>query len=152
MLLEVFDGRVDVTSPGALPNHMTVERVRAGANPRSRNDAMAYFMAAMGFMEQRGRGWLIMQREMREFNGNGAGTHARRTQQVRPRNLPPDSILTATTTTANRHKHQVGELDRSDARRDDGKLSKLLIGFPTMNRKPCSILYVVVCPKPEDQN
>ena len=68
VLLEVFDGRVDVTSPGALPNHMTVERVRAGANPRSRNDAMAYFMAAMGFMEQRGRGWLIMQREMREFN------------------------------------------------------------------------------------
>ena len=68
-LLEVFAGRVDVTSPGALPNHMTVERVRAGANPRSRNDSMAYFMAAMGFMEQRGRGWLIMQREMREFNG-----------------------------------------------------------------------------------
>ena len=69
VLLEVFDGRVDVTSPGALPNHMTVERVRAGANPRSRNDSMAYFMAAMGFMEQRGRGWMIMQRHMRDFNG-----------------------------------------------------------------------------------
>ena len=69
VLLEVFDGRVDVTSPGALPNHMTVERVRAGANPRSRNDSMAYFMAAMGFMEQRGRGWMIMQRQMRDFNG-----------------------------------------------------------------------------------
>ena len=69
VLVEVFDDRVDVTSPGALPNHMTVERVRAGANPRSRNDSVAYFMAAMGFMEQRGRGWLIMQREMRAFNG-----------------------------------------------------------------------------------
>ena len=68
MLLEVFDGRVDVTSPGALPNHMTVDRVMAGANPRSRNDSMAYFMAAMGYMEQRGRGWLIMRREMRAFN------------------------------------------------------------------------------------
>ena len=68
VLVEVFEGRVDVTSPGALPNHMTVERVRAGANPRSRNDSMAYFMAAMGFMEQRGRGWMIMQREMRTFN------------------------------------------------------------------------------------
>lgn len=68
VLLEVFDGRVDVTSPGALPNHMTVERVMAGANPRSRNDSMAYFMAAMGYMEQRGRGWLIMRREMRAFN------------------------------------------------------------------------------------
>lgn len=68
VLLEVFDDRVDVTSPGALPNHMTVERVRAGANPRSRNDSIAYFMTAMGYMEQRGRGWLIMRREMRAFN------------------------------------------------------------------------------------
>ena len=69
VLLEVFDGRVDVTSPGSLPNHMTVERVRAGANPRSRNESLAHFMAGMGFMEQRGRGWLIMRREMRTFNG-----------------------------------------------------------------------------------
>ena len=69
VLLEVFDRRVDITSPGTLPNHMTVERVRAGANPRSRNEAMAHYMSAMGFMEQRGRGWLIMRREMRAFNG-----------------------------------------------------------------------------------
>ena len=69
VLLEVFESRVDVTSPGTLPNHMTVERVRAGANPRSRNESMAHYMAAMGFMEQRGRGWLIMRREMRAFNG-----------------------------------------------------------------------------------
>ena len=55
VLLEVFERRVDVTSPGTLPNHMTVERVRAGANPRSRNESLAHFMAAMGFMEQRGR-------------------------------------------------------------------------------------------------
>ena len=69
ILLEVFERRVDVTSPGVLPNHMTVERVRAGANPRSRNESLAHFMSAMGFMEQRGRGWLIMRREMRAFNG-----------------------------------------------------------------------------------
>ena len=69
ILLEVFDRRVDITSPGVLPNHMTVERVRAGANPRSRNESLAHFMSAMGFMEQRGRGWLIMRREMRAFNG-----------------------------------------------------------------------------------
>ena len=68
VLLEVFEHRVDVTSPGALPNHMTVERVRAGANPRSRNESMAHYMAAMGFMEQRGRGWSIMRSEMRAFN------------------------------------------------------------------------------------
>ena len=69
IFLEVFDRRVDVTSPGTLPNHMTPDRVRAGANPRSRNESMAHFMSAMGFMEQRGRGWLIMRREMRAFNG-----------------------------------------------------------------------------------
>ena len=69
VLLEVFDRRVDVTSPGSLPNHLTVERVRAGANPRSRNESMAHFMTAMGFMEQRGRGWLIMHKQMRAFNG-----------------------------------------------------------------------------------
>ena len=67
--LEVFAGRVDVTSPGALPNHMTVARVRAGANPRARNDAMGHFMAGMGYMERRGRGWLIMRTAMRAFNG-----------------------------------------------------------------------------------
>ena len=47
---------------------MTVDRVRAGANPRSRNESMAYFMTAMGYMEQRGRGWLLMRRAMQEFN------------------------------------------------------------------------------------
>ena len=67
--LEVFASRVDVTSPGSLPNHMTVEQVRAGANPRARNDSMGHFMAAMGFMERRGRGWLIMRRGMKAFNG-----------------------------------------------------------------------------------
>jgi len=69
VMLEVFDKRVDVTSPGALPNSMTVEHVRAGAIPRSRNESMAHFMAARGFMEQRGRGWLVMRREMLAFNG-----------------------------------------------------------------------------------
>ena len=69
VFLEVFSNRVDVTSPGTLPNHMTVEQVRAGANPRARNDSMGHFMAAMGFMEKRGRGWLIMRREMTSFNG-----------------------------------------------------------------------------------
>ncbi len=67
--LEVFAARVDVTSPGALPNHMTVAQVRAGANPRARNDSMGHFMAGMGFMERRGRGWLVMRRAMRAFNG-----------------------------------------------------------------------------------
>ena len=69
VLFEVFSRRVEVTSPGALPNHTRVESVRAGAHPRSRNESLANFMLAMGFMEQRGRGWPLMRRIMREFNG-----------------------------------------------------------------------------------
>ena len=69
VLFEVFARHVDVTSPGGLPNHMSVESVRAGGHPRSRNESMANYMQVMGFMEQRGRGWPVMRRAMREFNG-----------------------------------------------------------------------------------
>ena len=69
VLFEVFADRVDVSSPGSLPNHMSVESVRAGGVPRSRNELMANFMVVKGLMEQRGRGWPIMRRAMREFNG-----------------------------------------------------------------------------------
>ena len=69
VLLEVFARHVDVTSPGGLPNHMSAESVRAGGHPRSRNELMANFMLGLGFMEQRGRGWPVMRRAMREFNG-----------------------------------------------------------------------------------
>ena len=69
VLLEVYDRQVDVTSAGTLPNQMTVESVRAGAHPRSRNESMANFMLAKGFMEKRGRGWPLMRMAMLEFNG-----------------------------------------------------------------------------------
>ena len=57
VLFEVFSQHVDVNSPGPLPNHMSVESVRAGAHPRSRNELMANYMVVKRFMEQRGRGW-----------------------------------------------------------------------------------------------
>jgi len=69
VLLEVFDDRVVVTSPGTLPNTVTPESVRAGGLPRSRNPLLANFMLAMGMMEQRGRGWPVMRRAMLEHNG-----------------------------------------------------------------------------------
>lgn len=69
VMLEVFDDRVDVTSPGTLPNHMRVENVRSGSLPRSRNESMAHAMMVAGFMEKRGRGWPLMRRAMRDFNG-----------------------------------------------------------------------------------
>ena len=68
VLLEVLDDRVSVTSPGALPNHMTVESVRAGSRPRSRNESMAHAMMVVRLMESRGRGWPMMRRAMRAFN------------------------------------------------------------------------------------
>ena len=68
-LVEVFEDRIAVTSPGALPNHMTVEQARAGGAPRSRNEMMANAMVVRGLMERRGRGWLMMRHAMKRFNG-----------------------------------------------------------------------------------
>ena len=69
VLFEVFVDRIDVTSPGTLPNHMEVDSVRAGSRPRSRNESMAHAMVVARLMERRGRGWPLMRRTMREFNG-----------------------------------------------------------------------------------
>ena len=62
-------GRVQVTSPGALPSHMTVAAMRTGGRIRSRNEQMANYMLDRHYMERRGRGWLVMRRAMLEFNG-----------------------------------------------------------------------------------
>lgn len=67
--LEVFEDRIDVTSPGTLPNHMTVEQARSGGFPRSRNEMMANAMVVRRLMERRGRGWLLMRDRMQKFNG-----------------------------------------------------------------------------------
>lgn len=97
VLLEVFSNRIDVTSPGNLPNHMTVESVRSGGHPRSRNELMANFMLVMGVMEQRGRGWPVMRKAMREFNGTDAelfqdvsGKFVRVTFRLDPEGTGPD--------------------------------------------------------------
>lgn len=70
ILLEVLADRVELTSPGSLPNHMTSDSVRAGGRARSRNESMANLMLALGYMERRGRGWPIMRQAMLEFNGS----------------------------------------------------------------------------------
>ena len=69
ILFEVFYDRVQVTSPGALPSHMTVAAMRTGGRIRSRNEQMANYMLDRQYMERRGRGWLVMRRAMQEFNG-----------------------------------------------------------------------------------
>lgn len=69
ILVEVFDERIVVTSPGALPNHKRPESVLAGGTPRSRNEAIANYLFDLGLMEQRGSGFPRIKRAMREFNG-----------------------------------------------------------------------------------
>lgn len=69
VLFKVFYDRVAVTSPGRLPNHMSVAAVRAGGRTRSRNELMANYMLDRHFMEKRGRGWMVMRQAMAKFNG-----------------------------------------------------------------------------------
>lgn len=69
VLVEVFDDRIVVTSPGALPNHKRPASVLAGGTPRSRNEAMANYLLDIGLMEQRGSGYPRISREMAAFNG-----------------------------------------------------------------------------------
>jgi len=69
ILLEVFSDRLTITSPGTLPNKVTVESVKRGGRPRSRNESITNFLLAMQKMERRGRGWLLMRRAMLEHNG-----------------------------------------------------------------------------------
>ena len=69
VLFEVFSRRVHVTSPATLPDRTRGDGVLAGAHPRSRNESPANFMLSTGFMERRGRGWPLMRRIMRKFNG-----------------------------------------------------------------------------------
>lgn len=69
VLVEIFDDRVVVTSPGALPNHKRPESVMAGGVPRSRNEAMANLLLDLGLMERRGSGFPRIIREMQQFNG-----------------------------------------------------------------------------------
>ena len=69
VLVERFTDRLEVTSPGRLPNGITLASVTRGGNPRTRNQSMTNYLLAMGKMEQRGRGWPIIHGAMQELNG-----------------------------------------------------------------------------------
>ena len=79
--VDVFPDRIEILSPGTLPNGMTVARVRHGGNPKSRNEAMAVFAVGMGLMERRGVGWLIIEEAMEEFNGMQPGLEESRDER-----------------------------------------------------------------------
>ena len=69
MRLEAFDDRLVVTSPGSLPNRMTVESVTAGSRPKARNEMMVHALLVAGLTERRGGGWPTIRGAMQSFNG-----------------------------------------------------------------------------------
>ena len=70
VLVELFDDRVTVTSPGTLPAPLTPDMVKAGGHSRARNELMANFLAAKGMAERRGRGFAVLREEMEGYNGS----------------------------------------------------------------------------------
>ena len=69
ILVDVFPNRIEITSPGTLPNGMDVEMLRSGGITRSRNELMAHYAASIALMERRGMGWLAIEDAMREWGG-----------------------------------------------------------------------------------
>ncbi len=69
VLVDVFPDRIEITSPGTLPNRMTVSMVRRGGVTRTRNELMAHYAVSNDLMERRGMGWLAIEDSMAEFNG-----------------------------------------------------------------------------------
>lgn len=67
--VDVFCDRIEIASPGTLPNRMTLGKVRRGGNSRPRNHAMVHYAIVMGMMEKRGMGWPMIGRAMAQFNG-----------------------------------------------------------------------------------
>ncbi len=69
ILVDIFRDRIEVASPGELPNSLTPEKVLSGGVIRSRNEKIANYLLAMGLVESRGRGIPRVRKLMREFNG-----------------------------------------------------------------------------------
>ena len=51
---------------------VAVSEIKGGGVPRSRNEMMANAMVVRRLTAGRGRGWLVMRRTMRQFNGTEA--------------------------------------------------------------------------------
>ncbi|MFQ6041131.1 MAG: RNA-binding domain-containing protein [Candidatus Poribacteria bacterium] len=64
--LFIFDDRIELYSPGGLPNTLTLETMKY--KQFSRNQTLVSFLTGLGFMERRGKGILRMINLMREYN------------------------------------------------------------------------------------
>ncbi len=66
--LLMFDNRLEIHSPGRLPNTQTIADLGMRP-PFARNQLIVGFLQRMGYVEFLGEGILTMRREMREHNG-----------------------------------------------------------------------------------
>ena len=61
VLVRVFSDRIEISSPGYLPQPLTLAKLRKGSyKPCSRNPLIAQTLATLGVMEQRGSGFARM--------------------------------------------------------------------------------------------
>jgi len=63
----IFDGRLEMRSPGKLPNTMTVERMKIGVSYH-RNPTIMQTLRDYGYVEKIGRGILRSNRRLRDLN------------------------------------------------------------------------------------
>jgi predicted HTH transcriptional regulator len=74
--VQIFPDRIEVTSPGRLPNSLVPDDLYAGAQPLRRNQLLVGFLTHMPgpwsgrvFMESMGEGFLTMVRESEDLSG-----------------------------------------------------------------------------------
>lgn len=81
--LFIFNDRIEISSPGGLPNSLTVEGLFAGAVPVRRNQVIAGFLreytsplTKRAYLEARGEGFLTMVRECEAVSGRPPAVRA----------------------------------------------------------------------------
>lgn len=65
----IFDNRIEIMSPGTLPNSITLENIRWGGIHVERNPIIVSFLAKMGYMTQIGTGIIRAIRLLKEHTG-----------------------------------------------------------------------------------
>lgn len=65
----IFTNRIEIISPGKLPNRVTLENIKLGV-PSERNTLIVSYIAKMGYMTQIGTGIIRMTRLLKENTGN----------------------------------------------------------------------------------
>lgn len=65
----IFDNRIEIMSPGRLPNSITLDNIRWGGIHAERNPIIVSFLAKMGYMTEIGTGIIRTIRLLKEHSG-----------------------------------------------------------------------------------